>query len=208
MLRRLLLVALGTVVGCSDTSDGSRSSQSTVRLSDAQLITMLVTANQTEIAAAQLALMRATDSATQQLAARMIAEHTIALEREQSLLGGLGLTPAASDATTRLQNDAAAAMRELQAAPQGHAFDAAYTCAQVRAHLTLLQLLAGTADSARVEVRDEVEQVRATATDHLAHASRIAASLGVSRSSACSPTGAAGPPVDAGAPTVSGSGAY
>jgi putative membrane protein len=173
----LAALALG---GCDDDDNNQVTTTSTTPLTDAQAMTVLVTANQGEIMEAQIALTRATNPAVKAFAQTMITDHTAALQREMALASQLGLSTTASSSTsTMLQQQAAAESQQLQSVSTS-SFDLTYMCMQIRDHAEVLQIIDTqlARSNLSAQVRDEVALVRASVQMHFDLANQVTANPG------------------------------
>ena len=141
-------------------------------LSDANVTSILTTANNAEIGEAQLALTRSTDRAVREFAQRMINDHSDANQRLMQVAARTGMQP--DETTDQIQNSAQRARQSLQVRT-GADFDQAYITNQINMHRWLLQTidqaLLPAARDGRLE--DLIESLRPTIVDHLQHAQRI-----------------------------------
>ena len=137
-------------------------------LSEAQVLGVLGSANQGEINKGNLAPGRASSPAVLAFAARMVTEHTAALNRVTALASSTGLTPVASPTSQALDAVSASTVQALTPL-SGSVFDVAYIQSQVAAHNTVLnnidrQLLPSATTEA---LRSELTTTRAAVAEHL-----------------------------------------
>ena len=137
-------------------------------LSEAQVLGVLASANQGEINEGNLAPGRASSPAVLAFAARMVTEHTAALNRVTALASSTGLTPVASPTSQALDAISASTVQALTPL-SGSVFDVAYIQSQVAAHNTVLnnidrQLLPSATTEA---LRSELTTTRAAVAEHL-----------------------------------------
>jgi putative membrane protein len=145
-------------------------------LSDANITSILTSANNAEIGEAQLALTRSTDRAVRDFAQRMINDHSEANQRIMQVAARTGMQP---DATTDQIQDSAQRARQALQVRTGADFDQAYIANQINMHRWLLetidQALLPAARDGRLE--DLIASLRPTIVEHLQHAQRIQQSL-------------------------------
>ncbi|NMO15043.1 DUF4142 domain-containing protein [Pyxidicoccus fallax] len=102
-------------------------------LSDAQIVRVLVVANEGEVMLGQLGQQRATSAEVRDFNARMVTEHTEAQQRLEQLAQDQGLVPEDSAVSQQLQDEVQRMMETLEAAP-ADTFDLAMMGSQVAAH--------------------------------------------------------------------------
>jgi putative membrane protein len=151
--------------------------------SDAEIVHILVTANDIDIENGRLAKRRSNNPAVQTFAERMITDHTALKQQVTDLTGRLDLTPADNATSQALKQDhtaAAAALKDLE----GAAFDKAYIDQEVTLHATLVdqvdRVLIPNAKNA--ELKTLVEGARPVLAAHLEHAKQVQQQLGVTPS--------------------------
>ncbi len=146
-------------------------------LSDDQILQVVHTANQGEIAQAKLAKGKAQDARVKKLAAMMIKDHTDADHKAMALAKKLnGATPSAT--STSLESDAQNNTTTLES-ESGADFDKGYVDTQVKEHQAVLdlidqQLLPNAKDA---NVKTFVTGVRAKVAMHLHHAQELQAAM-------------------------------
>jgi putative membrane protein len=146
-------------------------------LSDDQILQVVHTANQGEIAQAKLAKGKAQDARVKKLAAMMIKDHTAADHKAMALAKKLnGPTPSAT--STSLESDAQNNTTTLES-ESGADFDKGYVDTQVKEHQAVLdlidqQLLPNAKDA---NVKTFVTGVRAKVAMHLQHARELQAAM-------------------------------
>jgi len=168
-----------TTDGGDGSTDGSEASLGDAAiLSEAQVLGVLTSANQGEINEGNLAPGRASSPAVLAFAARMVTEHTAALNRVTALASSTGLSPVASPTSQALDATSASTVQALTPL-SGSVFDVAYIQSQVAAHNTVLnnidrQLLPSATTDA---LRSELTTTRAAVAEHLQDAQGIIAGL-------------------------------
>ena len=144
------------------------------RAADAEVVSVMRTANSGEVMTSQPAVQRASSAAVRQFAQRMITEHTELNER----LSRLPIGPEPSNVANQLETTARQTVEVLQQL-DGHAFDVTYMDSQIELHEYTLQalddyLIPSAADPA---LRTELESARAIIADHLTQARQVRQSL-------------------------------
>jgi putative membrane protein len=146
-------------------------------LSDDQILQVVHTANQGEIAQAKLAKGKAQDARVKKLAAMMIKDHSDADHKAMALAKTLnGPTPSATSAS--LESDAQNNTTTLES-ESGADFDKGYVDTQIKEHQAVLdlidqQLLPNAKDA---HVKTFVTGVRAKVAMHLHHAQELQAAM-------------------------------
>jgi putative membrane protein len=144
-------------------------------MSDAVIVSVMVTANSAEIEQAKLALDQAHDARVRDFAQMMQTDHTAALDRMNNLARHLGLDSATpSDLRTRLGTEAAGQLLRL-ALSDGAAFDLTYMEIQVLVHGEVLSMLDNTLMPAARDpaLRAELEMTRSLVARHLTMAKEL-----------------------------------
>jgi putative membrane protein len=159
-------------------ADGTRDVPGSGAMSDAQIMAIVATANDGEIAAARLALQRATSNEVKQLAQLMLTEHTAMQETGTALAKELGLAPSESDQSRMLATTADTEAKRLSAL-EGAAFDKAYVDGQVAMHEGVLDTidrkLVPSAQNPRLKTM--LTDTRPKISGHLEHARKVQAQL-------------------------------
>ena len=146
---------------------------------DAQIAAIVVTANQVDIDAGQLAKSKAQAPAVKEFAQRMITDHTAVNTSATTLVTKLKVTPessATSDSLKKGGDGNVAALKKLS----GAAFDKAYVDHEVVYHQSVLDAVDNTLipSAKNAELKDLLVKTRPAFVDHLQHAKKIQASLG------------------------------
>ncbi len=175
--------AANTGAGVADTTSGttaagSGASSGAMALSDAQIQGILMTANTAEIDAGKMAQSKSQNAKVKEFAGSMIKEHTTVSQQVAALAKKNSTSPAESDVTKSLKDDAAKASASLKAA-SGTGFDKAYIDSQVADHEKVLQtidtmLLPNAKDPG---LKQLIEKVRPSVSMHLDHAKTLQASM-------------------------------
>jgi putative membrane protein len=108
--------------------------------SDGQIAKILETVDSGEIAQAQVALTKATDSRVKEFAAEMVRQHTESKQQGAQLVTQAGLTPASSALSKKLESGGANVLDSLNKADASN-FDATYMKAQIQQHQDVLDLI-------------------------------------------------------------------
>ncbi|MBX5480727.1 MAG: DUF4142 domain-containing protein [Myxococcaceae bacterium] len=143
-------------------------------LSDAQILMVLRTGNDGEIAQAQVAMQKAKSDQVRAFAEKMVEEHTQANQRLDALATQLGLTPEDSAVSVQLRAEAAQKL-DILSKQTNAPFDLGYMDAQVAMHSGLLfwSDMVLMPQAQRTELKDELTAERDTAQAHLEEAFTI-----------------------------------
>ena len=147
-------------------------------LTDGQIASVMIEANTGEIAAASVALAKATSPAVASFAALMVTDHTAANGRLAGILQQQSITLGESAVRQTLAMQAAQTVSSLIATWPG-AFDPAYVSSQIAMHTTVLQLL----DDQLIPyaqngaLKAELQMERTTVMNHLTAAQQLQTSL-------------------------------
>lgn len=147
--------------------------------SDAQIAAIVVTANQVDIDAGQLAATRAEAPEVKEFARLMVTDHTSVNEAATALVTELNVTPeksATSDSLQKGGDDTQAQLKTLE----GSAFDRAYIDNEVAYHQTVIDALDQTLipNASNAQLKALLVKVRPAFVAHLEHARQLQAKLG------------------------------
>ena len=135
-------------------------------------------ANTAEIQAGQLAQAQASSQDVKMFAARMVIEHSAAMQRQGALFARLGITPT-DDATSRQLQDETRNMLATLRTRSGSDFDLAYVEGQLAMHTRVLDLLDNNLlpGAQKDELRAELLMMRGDVAAHLQSARVVQAML-------------------------------
>ena len=147
--------------------------------SDAQIASIVVTANQVDIDAGKLAEKRSHDAEVKKFAKLMVTDHTAVNKQASALVHKLKVKPEPNDTSASLKKGGDENMAHLKTL-KGAAFDKAYVDHEVAYHQAVLDALDKTlipsADNA--ELKALMVKVRPAFVAHLEHAQHLQAQLG------------------------------
>jgi putative membrane protein len=109
-------------------------------LSDGQIVAVIQTADQGEIAQAREAIRKGKNARVKQFAQHMVTDHSAAETKLATLDSSAGITPQENSVTAQLKSGGDQIMGNLKSA-SGSDFDKAYIDAQVSEHTQVLSLL-------------------------------------------------------------------
>lgn len=143
-------------------------------LNDAKIAHIVVTANQVDIDAGNLAKKKASSEDVHGYAHRMISDHTDVNKEAKDLVAKLGVTPEDNEISKSLKEDGKKNMDKLKGL-SGKAFDKAYIDGEVDLHKKVIDV----ADNKLVpnvkneELKALLLKVRPSLVSHLEHAEKI-----------------------------------
>jgi putative membrane protein len=147
-------------------------------VNDAQIASIVVTANQVDIDAGQLAASRSTNDEVKTFAQLMVTDHTGVNKAATDLAAKLEVTPQDNPTTQSLKADGEKSLAHLKTL-KGVAFDKAYIDREVSYHQQVIDaldkiLIPGATNE---ELKALLVQVRPAFVAHLEHAKRLQAAL-------------------------------
>jgi putative membrane protein len=158
---------VGTSVDAATSADGESNDAAVEALADPQIAQVMLITSEGEIARGQLAQSYALTPAVLGFASQMVTEHTDMSKRQQALFLALGITASDSETSRQMQATSDSVLAQLQLLPND--FERVYIDSEVAAHALILDLIvrqllpAATAS----ELKDELQAMRATETQHL-----------------------------------------
>ena len=143
-------------------------------LTDPEIASIAVVANQIDIDFAEIALDRSSDEEVLGLARTMASDHQMVIDRAVELVTRLGVTPQDNAVSQSLEKDANSTREKLQGLPQEE-FDKAYVDNEVAYHEKVIaaveELLIPQATNE--ELKALLEEVLPVLKGHLEHAQMI-----------------------------------
>ncbi len=172
-LKKLVVWVLPILL-CITTVQVAAVAQDTIKLSDAEIASIAVTANQIDIDNAVLAKEKSKNAEILKFAETMASDHQAVIEQAVALVQKLGVTPEDNAVSQQLQSDAAKTLDTLRTYSD-MAFDKAYIANEVAYHKAVIaaveDLLIPNAENA--ELKGLLEQVLPTLKAHLMHAEMV-----------------------------------
>ncbi|GAC1421548.1 MAG: DUF4142 domain-containing protein [Burkholderiaceae bacterium] len=172
-----------TAAGAGTDSSGAGTAGSTTAgagatPSDPQIAGIVMAADTGEIDAGKMAESKSKNAKVKDFAKNMIKEHTDVNQQVAALAKKTSMSPAESETSKMLKDDAAKNAATLKAA-NGTEFDKAYIDSQVRDHEKVLQsidmiLLPAAKDA---DLKALLQKVRPSVATHLEHAKTLQASM-------------------------------
>jgi putative membrane protein len=163
-----IIVALAVAVLFST---GGASAQT---ITDAQIASIVVTANQVDIDAGKLATMRAKSAETKTFGQLMVTDHTGVNKSATDLAAKLGVTPQDNPTSRSLKAEGEKNLAHLKTL-KGAAFDKAYVDHEVAYHQQVIDALDKTLipGATNAELKALLVKVRPAFVAHLEHAKRL-----------------------------------
>ncbi len=145
---------------------------------DAEIAHIVVTANQVDVDAGELAKKKAHDAEVKGFAERMVVDHTAVNQKAAALAKKLALTPE-DNPTSQSLASGGEQNRAALAKLSGAAFDKAYIDHEVAYHQQVLDAIDKVLEpnAKNVELKALIQDVRPAIAAHLEHAKRIQARL-------------------------------
>ena len=144
------------------------------KIDDAQIASIVVTANQVDVDAGRLAAARATREDVRAFAQLMVTDHTGVNKSAADLAAKLKVTPQDNPTSQALKTEGEKNLARLKAL-QGAAFDRAYVDHEVAYHQQVLDAIDRTLipGAANAELKALLVKVRPAFVAHLEHAKRL-----------------------------------
>lgn len=149
-------------------------SQEKPKLSDPEVASVAVVANQIDIRAGELAKKKTKNPEIVRFAETMINDHQAVIEQASALVKKLGVTPKDNDVSKKLLADAEKTKQSLQS-KNGKAFDKAYIDNEVTYHKAVIGAVEGLLipEAENQELKGLLEKVVPALKTHLAHAEMV-----------------------------------
>lgn len=147
-------------------------------LTDPQIAAIVVSANQVDIDAGELAIKKTKNEEVKKFAQRMVTDHTAVNKAAVELVTKLKVTPEESDASRGLASGGAETRAKLDKL-EGDAFDRAYVDNEVAYHKAVIGVLDSQLipSATNPELKSTLVGVRPAFDAHLQHAVQIQATL-------------------------------
>jgi len=147
-------------------------------VNDAQIASIVVTANQVDIDAGKLAESRATNDEVKAFARLMVTDHTAVNKSATDLAGKLKVTPQDNPTSESLKSGGDKNLAHLRTLT-GTSFDKAYVDHEVAYHQQVIDALDKTLipGAANAELKALLIKVRPAFVAHLEHAKRLQSSV-------------------------------
>lgn len=171
---KTILAGITSAVVCSLLFQLPAWAQSDKKLSDAEIASVAVVANQIDIDAGQLAQQKSKDPAIRDFAGTMISDHKSVIDKASALVKKLGVTPQDNALSRQLMANAEKMSRTLKAA-SGQAFDRAYINNEVAYHQAVITTVENRLipEATNAELKDLLQSVLPVLRTHLEHAQMV-----------------------------------
>ena len=148
-------------------------------VTDAQIASIVLTANQVDIDAGKLAASKATDPQVKAFGQQMVTDHTGVNKQATELAGKLKVKPEDNPTSQSLEAAGDKNLAKLKGL-SGAAFDKAYIAHEVAYHQQVIDALDKTLipGAKNEELKALLVKVRPAFVAHLEHAKKVQASLG------------------------------
>src|SRR5215204_2067717 len=148
-------------------------------INDAQIASIVVTANQVDVDAGKLAAGTSKNAEVKKFANLMVTDHTSVNKQAVELATRLKVTPEDNDTSRSLKSGGEKNVADLKKL-SGGAFDKAYVDHEVAYHQAVLDAVDKTLipNANNAELKALLVKVRPAFVTHLEHAKHLAASLG------------------------------
>lgn len=149
-----------------------------VKLTDPEIASIAVTANQIDIKAAELAKSKSKNAEVTNFAHTMINDHQSVIDQATALVKKLNVTPKDNAISRQLQANAKKTMASLKG-KSGSAFDKAYARNEVAYHKAVISTVESTLipQTKNAELKNLLETVLPVLKTHLQHAEMVEKSL-------------------------------
>ena len=148
--------------------------QQNPKLSDAEVASVAVVANQIDIDHAKIAQERSKNEDVLNFAQTMASDHKAVIEQAAALVKKLNVTPKDNAVSQQLQADAAKASKMLRT-KSGAAFDKAYVDNEVTYHQAVIEAVEGLLipETENAELKELLQNVVPALQAHLEHAQML-----------------------------------
>ena len=159
---------------CSTLLSIQAGAQKGEKLSDAEIASVAVVANQVDIDAARLAQQKSKDAAILDFAKTMISDHQSVIDQASALVKRLGVTPQDNAVSKQLITGAEKAMKGLKS-KSGSAFNRAYVDNEVAYHQAVISTVEGKLipEATNAELKDFLQSALPVLRTHLEHAQMV-----------------------------------
>jgi putative membrane protein len=150
------------------------SAQESPKLSDPEIASVAVVANQIDIGYAEIAKKKSKDADVLKFAETMANDHKAIIGQAVALVTKLGVTPKDNAVSKKLLADAATTKKMLNS-KSGRAFNKAYIDNEVAYHKAVISTVEGLLipQARNQELKDLLQKVVPTLKTHLAHAEMV-----------------------------------
>lgn len=153
-------------------------SQDNAKLTDPEIASVAVTANQIDIGYGKIALKQSKNADVLKFARNMIADHSAVIKQAVALAKKLGVTPKDNALTQQLLDGSKKTTASLKA-KKGNAFDKAYIDNEVAYHEAVISAVNNKLipETTNGELKALLQKVAPVLNQHLEHAKMVQAEL-------------------------------
>lgn len=153
--------------------------QTSPKLSDAEIASVAVTANQVDIGYANIAKDKSKNEEVLRFAQTMATDHKAVIDQAVALVTKLGVTPKDNAVSKKLSADAAQTEKMLRS-KSGAAFDKAYIDNEVAYHKAVISTVENVLvpQAQNKELKDLLQSVVPVLHSHLEHAQMVQKQIG------------------------------
>lgn len=150
------------------------SQNATAQLSDPEIASVAVVANQNDISYAEIALQRSSNKAVREFANTMVKDHNSVIDQAVALVGRLNVTPEDNDLSKALTTQAEETVKTLNTVSKSN-FDKTYIDNEVAYHEAVINAVKTVLipDSQNEDLRELLEGVLPVLEVHLEHAKMV-----------------------------------
>lgn len=150
--------------------------QKTPQLSDPEIASVAVTANQVDVHYGKIALKKSHNEAIRKFAQNMVQDHSAVIKQAVTLAKKLGVTPKDNAVTQSLLEGEKKAVKTLKT-KEGKAFDKAYIDNEVAYHKAVISAVKNILipQAKNQQLKDLLTKVSPVLEQHLEHAKRVQA---------------------------------
>ena len=152
--------------------------QTNPKLSDPEVASVAVVANQIDISYAEIAKIKSIDAEVPKFAQTMINDHTAVIDKAAALVKKLGVTPVDNAVSQKLLADAEKTKKELRS-KAAKAFNKAYADNEVAYHKAVIAAVEGLLipETDNAELKELLQNVVPALKAHLGHAEMLQKSM-------------------------------
>jgi putative membrane protein len=174
MKRNNILAATVFAFGIIAFMPATSSAQNSTKLTDPEIASVAVVANQNDIDFAAVAKTKSTNKDILQFAQTMATDHQSVIDQAVALVKKLGVTPKDNAVSKKLSSDAASTKKMLSS-KSGNAFNKAYIDNEVAYHKAVIGAVENTLipDATNKDLKDLLQKVLPILKTHLEHAEMV-----------------------------------
>ena len=174
MKRNNIFAATVFALGILAFMPATSSAQNSTKLTDPEIASVAVVANQNDIDFAAIAKTKSTNKDILQFAQTMATDHQSVIDQAVALVKKLGVTPKDNAVSKKLLSDAASTKKMLSS-KSGNAFNKAYIDNEVAYHKAVIGAVENTLipDASNKDLKDLLQKVLPILKTHLEHAEMV-----------------------------------